>query len=279
MIFKLGLPYWGSPPPETPFIRIVIIEIVLNAIWGIFIGIIFSKIHDLIPGKGVLKGLIFGLAYYLVTSVRIAFSAATYGLIPFVFTGLLRFSPILYGLILGILFKAPKEKMKITKYDIKSGIIPGLITGLIFGIAVEIMWVLSAYFGTTFGFMEIYPDYLTDIGFIISQWGSHMFFNMVMWGIFGAFYAMFYDRMPGKALVKGAVFGLIHWLITSFQMGVYCLAYGQLSTALWVGLIYADLYIFGGLLLEGFYKRRSRAFLIAGIVFVIGIIRNMIPLG
>jgi len=287
LIFKLAnagyvaLYYWLPPPPETPFIRIAMAEIPIFIIWGTILGILYSRIQDLIPGKGISKGLIFGLGFYLITSVRLAIILLPYGLIFDAYTGLLNFHPIIYGLLLGIFYKAPKEKLKINKHEIMSGIIPGVITGLIYGIAVEIMLVLSAYFGTTFGFMETYPDYLTDFGFIIGQWGSHMLINMILWGILGAWYAMFYDRIPGKGIVKGSIFGLVYYFFTSFRVGLLCLAYGSLSNALWAGLIAVDLFILGGLVLEGIYNKRSRTrvFLLAGIVFIIGIIRSMIPLG
>jgi hypothetical protein len=278
--FKLGIPYWWlPPPPDTPFMKIAMTEITFNIIWGIFLGIIYSRIQDLIPGKGVLKGLIFGLGYYFITSIRLAILAAPYGKYAEAIGLLLFIGPIIYGLVLGMLYRAPKEKLVARKHEIMRGIKLGVITGIILGIAVEITLVLSAYFGATFGFMETFPDYLTDIGFIIGQWGSHILINMILWGFMGAFYVMFYDRIPGKGIIKGCIFGLAYYLITGLRLGLICLAYGSLSYALWMGLIMPDVHIFAGLLLEGFYKKRSRAFLIAGIFFIIGIIRSMIPLG
>ena len=276
LIFRLGLTYYLlSPPPETPLTKIFTTEIILMGIWGVFLGIIYSKIQDLIPGRGVLKGLIFGLALYLILNIRGAIFLTAYGLLDMALGSLMGLSTIIYGLMLGILYKAPKEKLVTKKHEIMSGVIPGVFTGLIFGIAVTIKFILSAYFGTIFGFMETYPDYLKDVGFIISQLGAHTVINMFLMGIFGAFYAMFYDRIPGKGIIKGSIFGLIIWAIIDLLGALYWLVYGYLGWALFAGLVSLDIYVFFGLVLEGLYKRRPRAFLVAGAVFVIVIIRTI----
>ena len=256
-----------------PFIIIAMTKFTIIFIWGIILGIIYSRIHDLIPGKGILKGLIFGLTYYLIFNIRNVTFMIAYGFYPLVIGAFLYISPIIYGLMLGILYKAPKEKMKVTEHDLKSGIIPGAITGLIFGIAAQISFIMSTYFGFIFVFTEVIPDYLTDIGFIIAQIGNHVWINMLWYAIFGAFYAKFYDRIPGKSLVKGAIFGLIMWLIANVPNSVYHLVYGQLGAATQWGLFSPEFYIFPGLLLEGFYKKRTRAILMAGVIFAIHIIK------
>jgi len=276
LIFKLGLPYYYIPqPPETPFIKIAITEITITFIWGIILGIIYSKIHDMIPGKGVFKGLIFGLAYYLIYSIRIAIFHVAYGSMLEAASALLLIAPIVYGLVLGILYKAPKEKLKIKKHEILSGVIPGAITGFIFGTAVIISFVISTYFGVILGFLEIFPDYLADFEFIIYQFMNHGWINMLWYAVFGAIYAEFYYRIPGRSIIKGAIFGLIIWLITSFRISLYWLAYGSLSWAFQWGLL-PDLYIFVGILLEGVYRRQPRAIIISGIVYAIVIIRTIL---
>jgi hypothetical protein len=277
MLFKLGLPYYSLPqPPDTPFIKIGMTEIILTTIWGILLGIIYSRIHNLIPGKGILKGLIFGLGWYFILNIRWVIFSIPYGYLDNALSQLLFISPIIYGIVLAILYKTPKEKFEIKKRKIIDGVIPGVITGLIFSLLVIIGYVVGAYTGIIFSFMETYPDYLSDIEFIIYQYMNHAWVNMFLMGIYGAIYAMFYDNIPGKGLIKGSIFGLIIWSIIDLQTGLYYLMYGSLSWALTVGIESADLYIFFGLVLEGLYKKRSRAFLIAGAVAVVYIIRTAI---
>lgn len=246
------------------------------AIWGIFLGIIYFRIHNLIPGKSILKGLIFGLGWYFILNIRWVIFSMPYGYLDTALTQLLFISPIIYGIVLGIIYKAPKEKIEIKKRKIIDGVIPGVITALIFSLLVIIGYVVGAYTGIVFSFMETYPDYLADIEFIIYQYMNHAWVNMFLMGIYGAIYAMFYNKIPGKGLFKGSIFGLIIWAIIDLQTGLYYLMYGMLNWALTMGIESADLYIFFGLVLEGLYKKRSRTLLFAGVVAVIYILRNVI---
>jgi hypothetical protein len=277
LIFELGLPYWSlPPPPETPFMKIAMTEITFNMIWGIILGIIFSRIYDLIPGKGVSKGLIFGLAYYLIYSIKSTAFMAAYGNYPVAIGSLLLIHPIIYGLVLGILFKAPKPKLKIIKHDIMSGLYTGIITTFVFSMTIIILYYIQTYFGAIIGLVKDYPDYLTDIGFIIAQFGSHAVINLFHFCIYGIFYARFYERIPGKDVLKGSIFGLVIFVITTWRFAVYWFSYGSLDMAIFCGLTSPGLYIFIGLLFEGFYKKRARAFLVAGVVFIIMIITSII---
>jgi len=281
--FSMGIDFWNlDPSPFTPLTNIAMIEIANNAIWGILLGIIFSRIYDLIPGKAVSKGLLFGLVYYAIFSIRHTIFMVAYGNFPVAIGAFLHIHPIVFGLVFALIYKAPLEKLKVEKYDIKSGVYSGVLTGFFFTPTIIVGYVIAAYFGMVLGFVEAIPDYLTDFGLIISQFGSHAVINMFWFGIYGAFYAMFYDRIPGKALVKGSIFGIIITLITSFRICIYWFSYGSLAWANFWG--FGDwlfdwgfwCYVFAGLLLEGFYKRRVRAFLIAGVIFVLMIVRGII---
>jgi hypothetical protein len=278
LIFRLGLPYlWIPLSPETTFTKIAIIEFTIVLIWGIILGIIYSRIQELIPGNRILKGLLFGLAYYWIFSIRIAMISFAYGQPVFMDArSLLFLHPIIYGLVLGILYKAPKEKSKIKKHEIMSGIIPGAITGFIFAVGIIIYFILLAYFGGVLGFSELIPDYLTDIEFIIYQFMSHGWMNMLWFAVYGAFYAEFYDKIPGKAIIKGGIFGFIIWLITNAPIGLYCYAHGDIGNANGFGLFLPEGYLYIGIVLEGIYKRRYRAFIIAAIVYAIVTIRLII---
>jgi hypothetical protein len=89
--FKLGLPYlWYPPPSDTPFMKFAMTEITFNIIWGIVSGIMYSRIYDLIPGRSILKAIIFGLGLYLIVEVRGAFFSIVYGYVQEAITGLVQ---------------------------------------------------------------------------------------------------------------------------------------------------------------------------------------------
>jgi hypothetical protein len=274
----VGLPYWNIEVPlANPLMTIVLPNIIIYGIFGVFLGIIFSKIYDLIPGKtGLLKGFVLGLGFYLILSFRNMLFTYAYGYYAVAITCLISIETIIYGLILGILYKAPAPKLETKKYDMKDGIIPGAITGAIFSIMFVIFMVTSAYLGFIYKFMETYPAYVTDIGFIISQYGAHTVINMFMMGCYGVFYVRFYDRIPGKAIIKGAIFGFIIWIFTDLFNSVYSLTYGDLPGALWAGLTVPDMYIAVGILIEGFYKKRWQAFAVAIAILIFSILKNFI---
>jgi len=274
--FKVGITFWNlEPPPTTSILNITIIEIANNIIWGIFLGIIYSRIQDLIPGKGVIKGLIFGLAYYAILSLRNATFMRAYWYIPLAIGALLHLHPIIYGLVIGILYKAPTQKVKISKAKITSGIIPGVIAGSIFAITVPIYYWLN----TLLGLMEpTFPNQLADIELLLFQFGAHIVVNMFWFGIIGALYAMSYDRIPGKGLLKGFYFGLIIFLITSFRLGIYWLMYGSLQWAITWGLYLPFSFIIYGVMLDGIYRMRDlkRAILITIGLFIMILIQPFI---
>ncbi|WP_455370059.1 hypothetical protein [[Eubacterium] cellulosolvens] len=273
--FNAGIVVWFlEPPPVTPLIEIVLPAIIFNSIFGVIFGIIFSKIYNLIPGKTLaLKGLLYGLALYFFIWIRYTIFVYLYGYS--ITSTVIAVTPIIYGLILGILYKAPIQKLE-TKHDVKDGLIPGALTGLIFGIVVIITFIASAYLEVIFSFMEKIPDYVTDIGFIINQYGSHTVVNIFLMAFYGAVYVRFYDIIPGKALIKGALFGFIIWLIIDFYISLFWLMYGWLSISLQTGLLFPDTYVAVGILIEGFYNRRWKAFPIAAVIFLFSIIKYFI---
>ena len=81
--FSIGLPYFYlPPPPETSLTRIAIVELAITIIWGILAGVVYSRAYDIIPGKGVFKGLIFGLFCHLIMGIRTVSFLLPYGVIP-----------------------------------------------------------------------------------------------------------------------------------------------------------------------------------------------------
>jgi hypothetical protein len=274
---NLGLPYsYYEPPNVTPLTEIFLFEIIFNTVFGIIFALIFSKIYEAIPGKShALKGLFFGLGLYFLICIRSIIFLYSYGLIILVLNLLFTISPIIYGLILGILYKTPIKEFE-TKRDIKDGVIPGAITGLIFGFVVIIMFVTSAYLGFVFLFTETVPDYVTNIEFIINQYGAHTVINMFLMACFGAIYVRFYDVIPGKELIKGAIFGFLIWVIIDLYWGLSDLTHGSLSNAIFSGLIIPDMYIAVGILIEGFYSKRWKALPIAAAIFIFTLIKTVI---
>jgi len=83
----------------------------LSVIWGTFFGAIYARFLDNIPGKGVMKGLIFGLLIWIVKDV----AAGSYVALIFMEISIsinliiIGFSMwIVYGLILGYLYTPSK---------------------------------------------------------------------------------------------------------------------------------------------------------------------------
>ena len=220
IIFKIGFAYWYIPqPPITPITKIAATEIAINIVWGIIYALIYSKFYDAIPGKGVSKGLVYGLIIYLILSIRTGVIVMVHGYTLGGIGAFFRFSPIIYGLMLGILFE--KTSRPISKYDVKSGIHPGAIAGLFGGIGAF----LAIVIGATLGFWEPYPaPPIIEVAALMAQdmgWGA----------IFGILYVMFYDRIPGKRIMKGLYFSLLIFLMVNIRDTVQFLAYGQPEAA------------------------------------------------
>jgi len=223
----LGFSHRYSYTFIIPISNIVLNEILLSMIWGFIIGIIYAKAHDLIPGKSISKGLILGLIMYLIVNIRYANFQISYAYTSYaisaIFVGFFRW--IIFGILLGISYNimckrffVSKDRKKISVYDMGNGIYPGAFAGIADGVGAGV----SAYVG---GFLGLYPTYSVTIE---SIFGAHIFINM-MWGIvFGAFYSRFNDLIPGKGILKGLCFGIIIWLIATFQIATYFLAYGEI---------------------------------------------------
>ena len=67
--------YWGMPTASGQFISTIEFwwsqagtHILVNMIWGTIFGALFTKIHDIVPGEKIVKGLNYGLILFLITS-------------------------------------------------------------------------------------------------------------------------------------------------------------------------------------------------------------------
>jgi hypothetical protein len=99
----LGL--WPVPP--FPPMLVFLATLGFDVVWGIILAIIFSVLYNSIPGRGISKGLIYGLGIYLVSNIRaanLAYSFLSIGdAVFYAFTGI--FALIPYGIVLGYLYK------------------------------------------------------------------------------------------------------------------------------------------------------------------------------
>jgi len=205
--------------------NITVVNIPLFSFWGIILGVIYSSIYTLIPKKGIWKGLIYGLFLYFIVTIRIEFFSIAYSLFlnaaGHFFTGF--FSWLSYGLVLGILYKylcnrynVSKEEKKIVQYDMMSGLLPGAIAGFSGGLAASVFAVIgqvTGYWGTI-----IAGEIISTLDFWMSQAGTHILINMIWGTIFALFFPKVYNLIPGKKILKGLYYGLVMFLITTFNL-------------------------------------------------------------
>ncbi|WP_455280061.1 hypothetical protein, partial [[Eubacterium] cellulosolvens] len=52
----------------------------INMFWGTIFGMIFPRVYDLVPGKRVLKGIIYGLTIFLLNSFQLGIYWFAWGL-------------------------------------------------------------------------------------------------------------------------------------------------------------------------------------------------------
>jgi hypothetical protein len=252
------------------FPKVIEIIFVMNIIWGIILGIIYSKAHRVIPGKGISKGLIYGLTLYLIVTIRTYLYGLTYGYFWGAISNIIfiSFGWIAYGLVIGILYEflrsryyLPEKKPEVIEYAMKSGIIPGAIAGLIGGVASIFFTIISP----AIGIFDI-PGAPTEatLDFLIGLAGSELFVNMFWGAVFGAIFAKVYNLVPSKGILKGLIYGLVVFLITSFQNGTLFISMGIDSSTLtlvhlglWNILVGVFVFITYGLVLGLLYRKPS----------------------
>jgi len=222
--------HWGLETLSTEVIRIIAyVEITLSIIWWIAAGLIYVKIYDLIPGKGILKGLVYSLGMYLIFCVRTGSLELFYGRITVAIAWFsLFYTYIIGGLVFGASYEFLSNKYSVTKYkpkisknDSVKGIYAGAFGGLAMGIVVFLYMslIVNPY---------LYQSFAADVGFLIGQLGTHMFFNMVWCASFGVLFVRFYERIPGKGLLKGFIFSMVIFFFTTGRTATFSLAYGQI---------------------------------------------------
>jgi len=223
---SLGLfePYW-----RPIVVNNIVVNILLFGFWGFILGIIFSKINNIIPRKDLSKGPVYGLFLYFIIVFRIETFSIPYGLfldaVGGNFAGF--FSWLTYGSVLGILYKYlsdrfyhPKKEVKIKTYDMRSGLFPGAIAGFCGGMPAAISQVVGHVTGY-WGVPATSGQLISTIEYWWNQAGTHILINMIWGTVFGAIFAIVYDLVPGKKIRKGILFGLIMFFITTFLVGTW----------------------------------------------------------
>ena len=59
-----------SPVPGLSATALLTSVMVTNVIWGIIFGFLYARFYDPIPGRGIMKGLYYGLLIWLVSNIR-----------------------------------------------------------------------------------------------------------------------------------------------------------------------------------------------------------------
>jgi len=266
LVYELGAQHWFlPPPPETPFMKIAINEIINGLIWGAIVGLIYAWVYRVIPGKGVSKGLVYGLFYYLITNVYWVTYFLIYWYPPTMISNLIRLPMwIIFGIVLGSLNEFlrgkyyVKKEPKVVQYSMMSGFQPGVIAGFVS--AVSTFFTVLFIELTAIGVIE--PVHLMeielDLSFILSQLGSQTMWHM-WWGIFLALiFPKVYNLVPGKGITKGLVYGLVaNYLLIEVRSVTEAIGYGLFGIVvsfLIVGPIYATIY---GLILGYLYKPKK----------------------
>jgi len=236
---SIGLPHPFELEPFliqfTSTIEMFATEIILATIWGVILGAIYSWFFDLIPGKKVSKGLLFGLIYYLIYNFRGGMLALYYGFVFTAFSGFLSglFTWIVYGLVLSISYEfmssryyIPKDRKPIRTYPVMSGIFPGAFAGCVYGI-------VAFFDNLLMGLLGIWawiPNYLADIEFLIYQLGTHVFFNLIWGTVFGMLFVFLSAALSLFLLFSHAfLFPFFADILNPFYSIVACLALSSSS--------------------------------------------------
>ncbi len=111
MLSYIGVtePLGGSWEIAQSLLMLIVLALFsLSVIWGIFFGAIYGRFFDNIPGKGVMKGLVYGILVWIAKDV----AAGSYVTLIFMATSISInliivgfFMWIVYGLVLGYLYK------------------------------------------------------------------------------------------------------------------------------------------------------------------------------
>ncbi|OGD53000.1 hypothetical protein A3K80_03610 [Candidatus Bathyarchaeota archaeon RBG_13_38_9] len=95
----------AAPPEAMP--SIITSIMVTNIIWGIIAGYGYKLGYDVIPGKGITKGAIWGLAIWVISNIRTVTIMQSHmspvAITIYLWCGF--FALLVYGIVLGALYK------------------------------------------------------------------------------------------------------------------------------------------------------------------------------
>lgn len=86
-------------------------HIMINLFWGAIFGIIFTKVYNVVPGKGVIRSLCYSMILLLLGTFLTSMHWVGWGFAPLAewafFVGFLQAS--IFGIVLGLLYRKPSE--------------------------------------------------------------------------------------------------------------------------------------------------------------------------
>jgi len=232
-------------------------EIMHYLVFGPIFGAIYALYYDSTPGKGVFKGLVYGLILYLISNLyygvllvqRWGYETITDAIGAW-WMGF--FTLATYGIVLGALYKKPTRA--IIKSDTRNGILPGALAGVVGGIAAIIFMIT----GVILKVWEPVPGILSAM-YLTTNHLFEIIVTCAFGAIFGILYSIYYNSTPGKGILKGLVFGLILYLISSVRIGVLLVGYGiyfnRGMVIFWIGFFTWIVY---GLVLSLLYRETSK---------------------
>jgi hypothetical protein len=127
----------------------------------------------------------------------------------------------------------------------------GAVSGLIAGIITSIIPLVTDYAFSTLGISQ----WLVGIDFLFKKIIVHIL-NNAIWGvIFSLILIMFFDRIPGKWIKKGLIFGLILSLFAVIRPTFFVITYGfPIFGSVYMLGYTIDKFIYG-ILFAALYKR------------------------
>jgi len=115
----------------------------------------------------------------------------------------------------------------------RSGFHAGLIAGMVGGLSVNIARIVESILGLPTAQIGLTFD------FIIFHLLTEISITGIFGAIFGIIYSKFHDRIPGKRIKKGLVFGLLIYLLSNIFIASHFVLYGIFTSDesyfLWAG--------------------------------------------